>query len=53
MKMEDVFEEKISLLWSRILEVNPQEQLGVRQQRRHQEQLDVLAVQPALGRKCE
>ena len=53
MKMEDVFEEKIGLLRSRILEVNPQEQIGVHQQRRHQEQIDVLAVQSALGRKCE
>jgi hypothetical protein len=51
--MEDVFEEEISFLRRGILEVNPQKQLGVRQQRRHQEQLDVLAVQLAFGRKCE
>jgi len=51
--MEDVFKKKIGFLRRGILEVNPQKQLGVRQQRGHQEQLDVLAVQLAFGRKCE
>ena len=52
-KVEDVFQQELRFLRGGIFEVNPQEQLGVRQQRRHQEQLDVLAVQPALGSKCE
>ena len=52
-KVEDVFQQELRFLRGGIFEVNPQEKLCVRQQRRHQEQLDVLAVQPALGRKCE
>ena len=36
-----------------MLEVHPEKQVGVAQQRRHQEHVNVLAVQPPLSRKYQ
>ena len=53
MEMEHVFQDRFGLLRRGSLQVHPEEKVGVRQQRRHQQHFEVPAVQPALGRECE
>ena len=52
-EMEHVLQHILGLLRRRVLQVHPEEQVRVAQQRRHQEHLDVLAVQPALSCKYQ
>ena len=49
MKVEDVFQNKFGLGRCRLLQIQPEKKIRVRQQRRHEERLDVLAVKLALG----
>ena len=52
-EVKDTFEDGFSLLRARALEVHPKEQVGIGEQRRHQEPVDVPGMQAALGRECE
>ncbi len=51
MKMKNFLQNVFGFLRSRIFQIHPQKQIGVGQQGRHQEHINVLAVQFALG--CE
>ena len=51
MEVKQFFEHELRLLGRGILEVNPEKQIRVRQQRGHEKHLNVLAVQAALGGK--
>src|SRR4051794_36071933 len=50
-EMEDVFQNELALFGRRLLEINPKKQVCVRQQGRHEKQLNVLRMQLPLGRK--
>jgi hypothetical protein len=51
MEMEYAGENRPHLLRRGIFKIHPEEQIRVRQQRRHEEQVNVLGVQPALDGK--
>src|SRR5262249_31318950 len=53
MKMEQVFEDDLRLLGRGVFEIDPEEKVGVAEQRWHQERIDVPGMQTALGSKCE
>ena len=53
MEVKNVFQDKLGFLGRRLLQINPEKQVRVRQKRRHQERFDVLAVQTSLSCKCE
>ena len=51
--MKYILEHELGFLGSWVLQINPKKQIRVRQQCRHQELFDVLAVQASLRCKCE
>src|SRR6266700_3551677 len=51
--MKHILEHELGLFRSRPLQINPQKQIRVRQQCRHQKHFDVLAVQTSLRCKYE
>ncbi len=53
MKMKHIFQNRLHLLLGRRFKVNPEKQIRVREQGRHQEHIYVPAVQAALGGECE
>ena len=50
-EVKNVLQHQFGLLRRRLLQIEPQEEIGIRQQRRHEKSLNVLAVQLALS--CE
>jgi hypothetical protein len=51
MKMKNLFQHRLALLWCRFFQVHPKKEIGVGQQGRHQKDVKVLGVQPALSGK--
>ena len=52
-EVEDIFQNELGFLGRGVLQVHPQEQVGIGQQSGHQEHVDVPAVQLALGGKSQ
>src|SRR6266487_3437166 len=51
MKMKNVLQHRLALLWCRVFQVHPKKEIGVGQQGRHQKDVKVLGVQTALSCK--
>src|SRR5215211_6887033 len=51
MKMKNLFQHRLTLLWCRFFQVHPKKEIGVGQQGRHQKDVKVLGVQTSLSGK--
>jgi hypothetical protein len=44
MKMKNLFQDSLALLWCRFFQVHPKKEIGVGQQGRHQKDVKILGV---------